>query len=186
VVFVPGCCEGFERARLDRLDSALRNGAWRDTDWSPLEVTVNGVPQPREGELPASPERGSVAASIRVTMAGEAAERVDVLGVDTTSDRGERVKEQVQSGELGEAVPYTTVEACRYDIDAAAVPALLDRLARGGVPRIPTRLRPDYTFAGWSPGAKAGRANRDCCWPSNPRARPPSPTRGAASRGPSQ
>jgi hypothetical protein len=150
VVFVPGCCEGFAQWRLDRLAAELRDGAWRQTRWAPLQVRVNGVPQPLEGELPATAERGGVAASIRVTMAGKTATGVDVLGVDTAPDRAERVEERVQSGEGGEAVRYKTVRGCRYDIVPAALPALREKLATGGIPRVPTRLRADYTYgADW-------------------------------------
>jgi hypothetical protein len=126
-----------------------------------------------------------VAASIRVKLVDGHAERVDVMGVDNTPDHAERVKEQVEAGEFGEAVPYTTVAGCRYDIDTAAMPAMLDKLAMGGIPRIPTRLRPDYTFDVDWPGVQQVDGRWLVSWRKGPYGQPRlllaiEPTRDAA------
>jgi hypothetical protein len=152
VEFLPGCCEGdgIDGSRLVQIEAALRDGAWREAEWDPLIVVANGERQPDEGVLPPAPERGGLAVSITVSPTAEHAELIEVSGVDTTSERAERLGDKVQYGLGGLATPFVTVDGCPYDLDPAAMPALIDKLRMGGIPLITTRLRVDYGFdADW-------------------------------------
>jgi hypothetical protein len=144
---VEGCCTGVDPRALTDTESALRDGGWRAADWVDA-VVYDGVRR-QEGTVPAG---HGLVASIWVFVVAGRATGVDIMGVDTTPDRAERVHAQVEFGEFGEAVEHVTAPGCWYDIDEAGLAGLLDRLATGGVRRVPTRLRVDYAIDADWPG----------------------------------